>query len=274
MEALPISVFAYADYRLFLKEYYELAHQKDRKFSHRYISSRLGFASASWFHDVLKGRTNLAGTHLVKLAALLKLKDKEADYLEALVHFNQAGSIEEKNRYYKKLASFKGVNVDIVGREKFEFYSTWYHTAIRELLFFSEFRGDHEGLAKKLKPALKPSQARESIALLEKLGFIRKDAQGVMRPESAMLKKDTSFKSLYAANYLKANMELGMQALEGFQKEERHISAITLSLSKPGFDKAIEEIESLRKRLMVLMKEDARPDKVFQFNVQLFPVTQ
>jgi uncharacterized protein (TIGR02147 family) len=273
MEAAAVSVFAYADYRVFLKDYYERARRIDRRFSHRYISSKMGFASASWFNDLLKGRTNLAGTHLVKLAGLLKLKDTEADYLETLIQYNQANSIEEKNRYYKKLASFKEVNVDIVGREKFEFYSKWYHSAIRELLFFIEFRGDFESLAKKLNPALKTSQAKEAISLLEKLGFIRKDAQGAFRPASAMLKKDASFKSLYAANYLKANMELGMQALEGFQKEERHISAITLSFSKPGFDKAISEIESLRKRLMVLMKEDTRPDKVFQFNVQFFPVT-
>ncbi|MBW8887326.1 MAG: TIGR02147 family protein [Fibrobacteres bacterium] len=226
MEAAAVSVFAYADYRVFLKDYYERARRIDRRFSHRYISSKMGFASASWFNDLLKGRTNLAGTHLVKLAGLLKLKDTEADYLETLIQYNQANSKKKKNRYYKKL-----------------------------------------------NPALKTSQAKEAISLLEKLGFIRKDAQGAFRPASAMLKKDASFKSLYAANYLKANMELGMQALEGFQKEERHISAITLSFSKPGFDKAISEIESLRKRLMVLMKEDTRPDKVFQFNVQFFPVT-
>ena len=38
--------------------------------------------------------------------------------------------------------------------------------------------------------------------------------------------------------------------------------------------KAVTEIESLRKKLVALMEEDPKPEKVYQVNLQLFPVTQ
>src|SRR5688572_13063190 len=101
-EDLDLSLFAFDDYRHFLRDYYERARARDPKFSQRFIASKLGVSSSGWFSDLLNGRANLAGTHLVRLAALLKLKPREADYLEALVLFNQSGSIEERNRHFRK----------------------------------------------------------------------------------------------------------------------------------------------------------------------------
>ncbi len=269
-----VSVFTFSDYRAYLKEAYEEYRKGDSKFSHRFISGHIGTSSSGWFSDILKGRVNLTSSHLVKVADLFRLNDIETDFFEILVQFNQAGSIEEKNRLLKKLLAFKEMKVDLVGQEKFEYYSKWYHSAVRELLFFHDFQGDFATLARKLNPPIKASQAKDSIRLLEVLGFIQKDPQGRLRPLTATLKKDTTFKSLYTANYLKANMDLGMLALEKFPKEKRHVSTMTLSYSDAGFQKALVEIEALRKKLVALMDEDGLPDKAFQLNLQLFPVTQ
>jgi uncharacterized protein (TIGR02147 family) len=270
----PISALEYADYRLFLKDFYEWAHSKDRNFSHRLIASKVGSASSGWFSDILKSRQNLTGSQIIKLAALLKLSEKQADYFESLVHFSQSTSLDEKNRYYRKLIALRGPDAKVVGLDRFQYYSKWYYSAIRELLFFFDFQGDHSALARKLNPPIRAAEAAEAIKLLESLDFIRKDAQGRFRPLESTLRKDGSFKSLFAVNFLKANMELGIAALEKFPKEERHISAMTLSYSKPFLAKAVAEIEALRNRLLALMEEDSNPEKVYQMNLQLFPLTQ
>ncbi|MEO7425789.1 MAG: TIGR02147 family protein [Fibrobacteria bacterium] len=269
-----VSVLEYADYRVFLKDYYQRAHAQDKNFSHRLIASKVGSSSSGWFSDLLNSRQNLAGTQLVKLASLLKLGEKEADYFESLVHFNQSASLEEKNRYYRKLIALRDPQAKLVGQERFEYYSKWYYSAIRELLFFHEFSDDHTALAKKLQPPIRPSEAADAIKLLESIDFIHKDAQGRYRPLETTLKKDPSFKSLYAVNFLKASMELGMDALEKFPKEERHISAMTLSYSDAFMAKAVVEIEALRKKLLALMEEDPHPEKVYQMNLQFFPLTK
>lgn len=273
-ETCPISVMDYADYRIYLKDYYEWAHAIDRSFSHRSIGSGVGSSSSGWFSDVLKSRQNLTSSQIMKLTHRFRLSEKESDYFEILVQFNQSASLDEKNRYYRKLMALRGMDAKVVGQDRFEYYSKWYYSAIRELLFFHPFRGDFQSLAKKLTPQIRASEAAEAIKLLEKLEFICKDAQGRYRPLETTLKKDASFKSLFAVNFLKANMELGIAALEKFPKEQRHISAMTLSFSEPFMSKAVAEIEALRNRLLALMDEDPRPEKVFQLNLQFFPLTQ
>jgi uncharacterized protein (TIGR02147 family) len=273
-ETRSVSVLEYSDYRLFLKDHYDWAHANTRSFSHRMIATKVGSSSSGWFSDILKARQNLTGTQLVKLSTLLKLGERESDYFESLVQFNQAASLDEKNRYFRKLIALRKPESKLVGQDQFEYYSKWYYAAIRELLFFYDFRGDYHILSRKLNPPIKPAEAKEAIQLLVSLDFIRKDAQGRYRPLENTLKKDTSFKSLFAVNFLKANMELGIAALEMFAKEERHISAMTLSYSESFRIKAEAEIEMLRNKLVALMDEDPHPEKVFQLNLQFFPLTQ
>lgn len=268
------SVFGYEDYRVFLKDYYAHVRNQDPKFSHRFISSQLGFNSSSWFSDLINGRMKLIPSNLRKLARLFRLNERESDYFELLVEYNQSDSLEEKNRCFRKMLGFKEMKANLVGKDKFVFYSKWYYTAIRELLYFHEFRDDYAALARRLRPVITSSQAKETIQLLLKLDFIFKDPQGFLRPRPVTLKKDSSFKSLHAANFFADTMKLGVDALDVLNAEERDVSALTLSFSKSGFKKAKAEIEILKKRLVDLMKEDPEPEAVYQINMQCFPLTQ
>jgi uncharacterized protein (TIGR02147 family) len=164
--------------------------------------------------------------------------------------------------------------VGVVGQERFDYYGRWYYAAIRELLFFYEFRGDYKVLARKLNPSIKPAEARNAIHLLVRLDFVRQDASGRYRPRIGTLKKDGSSKSAAAAKYLKANMQLGMDALKAHAKDERHVSAMTLSFSEPFRIKAVAEIESLRGKLLAMMEDDPEPERVFQMNLQFFPLSR
>jgi uncharacterized protein (TIGR02147 family) len=271
--ALP-DVFSFNDYRAYLAEYYRVRKASDRKFSHRFIAGQVHAKSAGWFADIVQGRISLTGGHLSRLIHLLKLPAAEADYFETLVHLDQAASTEEKTRYYKRLLAIKGIDPEIVGKDRFEFYSEWYHAVIRELLFIYEFRGDYPSLAKKLSPSIGASEARKSVRLLESLGFLAKKASGGFAPIPATLKKDSTFKSVHLESFLRAYIRLGGESLESVPKEERDISTMTLSLSGAGFAKAKEEIRALRNRLMALMESDQDPEKVYQCNFQLFPVTR
>jgi uncharacterized protein (TIGR02147 family) len=268
-----VDVFAYVDYRLFLAEYYRVRKAQDPKFSHRYITAQVKASSAGWFSDIVNGRTNLSGNHLLGLIKLFGLSDAAAEYFELLVRYDQAGSMDEKNQLYRKLITIRGVKPELIGMHRFEFYSAWYHSVIRELLFIHPFKGDYAALAKRLNPPITVAEARKSIQLLLDLGFIEKGPGGIMKPTDSVLKKDPAFKSMHLHNFLKENIRLGTESLESFQKEERDISAMTLCLSKTGFEKAREEIRALRNRLLALTDADSDPEKVYQCNFHMFPVS-
>ncbi len=273
METAKIDIFQYADFKSFLKDYYENRKTHDSKFSHRFIMEKMGGSSPSWFNDVVKGRIKLTGTYLVRLGQLLKLKAKELDYFETLVHYQQSESMDEKNRYMEKMLSFKELTMDVLGKEKFEFYATWYHTAMRELLFFYDFDGDYGKLAKQFRPAIRKEQAIKSVELLQKLDLIRKQAGGHFRPTSENIIKDSRFKSDYIANFIKANIELAMDAFERIPSQERDLSTVTLCLSPKGFEEIKAELKSLRQRFLEIAEKDLNPKTVFQCNLHVFPTT-
>ncbi|MEO7426862.1 MAG: TIGR02147 family protein [Fibrobacteria bacterium] len=267
-------IFSFTDFRQFLEEYYRVEKARNPKFSHRYIQEAIGTSSSGWFADLVKGRISLTGTYLMRLVALLKLGRTESEYFEAMVQYAQAASLEDKNRFLERMTSFKEFKSDVVGKDKFDYYSKWYHAAIRELLFIHEYRGDFRALAKALNPSIRPQQAKEAIALLERLDLVRPDASGRMLPSSPVLTKDPSIKSLHLAAFLKANMQLGMEALDRFDREERDISSLSLVLSAEAFQKAKGEIKSLRKKLLSLSEKPKPDDKVFQCNFQVFPISK
>lgn len=274
MPAQLPNIFTYTDFRLFLGDHYQARKSADRKFSHRFISEKVRASSTGWFADILKGRLNLAGAQLLPLARLLQLKPNEIDYFEALVGFAQAAGLEEKTRFFQKMIAFKEVRSDMVGLDRLEFYSKWHHSALRELLFFYPFRGDYAALARKLSPPIRQAEARESIELLERLGFVEPNTIGGFKAKEATLKKDPSFPSVVMANFLKSNIELAIEALDRYSKEERDVSALTISLSEEAYAKVREEIRALRKRILAMTEVDVAPSKVFQCNIQFFPLSQ
>lgn len=269
-----INIFQYSDFRLYLQDYYAWRKARDPKFSHRFIMERMGSSSPGWFNDVIKGRIRLTSTYLVRLGQLLKLKAKELDYFETLVHYQQAESLDEKNRHMAKMLAFKDLKMDVLGREKFEFYSQWYNTTLRELLFFYDFDGDFGKLARKLRPAIRKEQASKAFELLLKLDLIRKQAGGHYRPTSVNIIKDGNFKSDYIANFIRTSIELAMDAFQRIPSNERDMSSVTLCLSPKGFEEIKQELKGLRKRFLEIAERDAEPRTVYQCNLHVFPTTQ
>jgi uncharacterized protein (TIGR02147 family) len=272
MQTVNPNVFDYADFRVFLKETYEYRKNADSKFSQRFITRQVGASSAGWFADIIQGRIALTGAYMMKLIRLLKLDSEESEYFQLLVMYEQAGSTEEKNLYIGKMIAMKRVNPSIISKEQFEFYSMWYISAVRELLINYDFIDDYSTLSKKLSPAITIKEAKHAILVLRKLGMIEPDGKNFLKPGEPVIKKDSSFKSVHWANFMKSSMELGLGALDRYNKEDRDISSVTVSLSSETYQNACKEIKRLRQKLLSMALNDKKGDKVYQCNVQFFPV--
>ena len=163
MPTPDLNIFTYKDFRLFLGDYHRARKALDGKFSHRLIKEKMGVSSAGWFADVVKGRINLTTSNVVKLGRLLGLKPTQADYFEAMVNYGQAMSLDEKNHHFHKMISFQEVKADLVGMDRIEFYSKWFHSALRELLLFHRFHGTSRRWRKSCRrPSARPRRARAS----------------------------------------------------------------------------------------------------------------
>lgn len=279
-----LNLFQFADYREYLRQSFAALKAQNSNYSQRAIAQKIGVASTGWISDMLAGRRNLSSTQMVHLHAILNHNPRQKAYFEALVAYNQAVSIEEKNRFYEQLLTFREVMAEPIDRDRFEYFSEWYHSAIREYLLVYSFFGDFNLLAKSMAPAITPDQAKKSIELLLNLGMIEYDkVSGEYRPISVHVKKQSGFDQIHYFNYLQTNMQLGMESLIRIPKEERYMSALCTALSEESFKEVSEDFRALRRKIMTLSERDSRhkrtttsPEnlRVYQCLIELFPLSQ
>jgi uncharacterized protein (TIGR02147 family) len=282
MSGLPFmrSLFDYSDYRAFLADYF--AFQKERKpsFSYRSFSNRAGFKSRDFIYKVIHGKKNLSQSSIVMVALAMGLGKKETEYFEALVGFNQAKNHRERDFHYEKMVHLNRNRVSVVEDrsmitpEHYAFFSEWYHTAVRSLVDLVPFSGDYVDLAKKLYPAITPSQARKSIALLKKIGFIVRQKNGTWTINQKALKTGEEVRKHAMDGLFKSFMGLAERALEEVPRERRNMSGLTLGISAAAYEEIVEKIQKFRAEIAGIADRDDAADRVYQLNLQLFPLSK
>lgn len=268
------NVFAYNDFRQYLKDAIAERKRASRSFSHRFLLGKLGVTSTGFLANILSGKRNLPGPYVGRLAAALGLARKPARYFEILVAFNQAKRLVDKERLYQEMVAMKPADMKMLEGRELRLFSAWYYVAIRELMCFLPMRDDYEALARKLLPSIQPREARKAVDDLLEIGLLERLPGGGLRQAQKALSAGDSVKSVQAAAYQRATMQLAMEALDRVPHADRDISTLTLTLSEQSFRKAVAEVRQLRKTLLKLALDEPAPDRVFQCNLQLFPLSK
>lgn len=269
------SILDYTDYRTYLKDYIETRHENGLPASNRWFAQKMGINSNAWLTYVLQGKRNLNQNNIKQLSVLLKLKTVECRYLEALVQFNQAKGIDDRNLFYHEMeAARKSANTRTLSSDQYEFYSVWYHSAIRSIIdMYPDFTG-YEELGSYLCPPLKASEAKKSVALLERLGLILKDKNGKYQLENRAITSGAYEKALAITNFQRETMKLAHESLDRFEKSERDISTMTMGISEEALIKVKELLAETRKKITEIVSSDPHSDRVYQLNMQLFPFSK
>jgi uncharacterized protein (TIGR02147 family) len=189
------------------------------------------------------------------------------------VLYNQAKNHQDKRRHFEKMLSFKNAKIVTVHGSHYEFYEKWFYTVVRETLAVVSVKDNYAELAARIVPPISEKEAKKAIAVLERLGFIIKDEGGYYRQANPLLMADRDTASLAVDNFVLSNIELARQAIDRFPKDERKLSATTLTISKPTYDKIISELLEFRKHILTLAQQDHHPERTYQFNFQVFPVS-
>ncbi|MBN1308329.1 MAG: TIGR02147 family protein [Chitinispirillaceae bacterium] len=272
-----IEPFEYLNYRKLLKDLYEDRKAEQPFFSYRYIAQKVGFSSAGFFTNILSGKRNISPEYIFKFAEVFKLKKSETEYFELLVNFDQAKDHSRKRFYFEKILRHKKSKIKITDAQQYEFYSSWYYTAIRELIDISPFKGDFEELAKRVSPPIKASEAKKAVELLEKIGFIRKNVDGVYEQTDTFITTGYEARSVAITNFLIEMADLAKEAIDRYSREKRDISSLTFTLSEEGFSTIQERLKSFRRELLEIVREDKnqkRQDRVYHINFHVFPLTK
>lgn len=273
-----VSVFDYTNYREYLADYYEEKKNASPGFSYQNIANKAGFKDKSTVYGAINGRRNLSKTAIFKLSQALKHNRYEAEYFENLVAFNQAHELRERNHYYEKMNQVKSYDkvsskARLLREDQFEFYSRWYHSAIRSIIGMYPFKDDYTWLAKNVYPTITRKQAKKSIELLERLGLIKKQRGGVYALTDKNIAASQEVLSLAGQNYHREMAELAAKAIGNLPKEQRGLAGLTMGISRKTYTQIWEEIESFRKRLVEIVSKDEDTEATYQLNFHLFPLS-
>jgi uncharacterized protein (TIGR02147 family) len=266
-------IFKYLDYREYLRDHYDYNKSCHRYFSFRYVAGKTGL-DASFYVKVLNKQKHIANSAIPALTAFLKLNKRETSYFSILVHFNKAKSADQETFYLQKLLLLRTPAATVLDNDLYEYLASWWNVVIREQLNIVKFTGDCDELASRIHPTVTPAHIQRSIKLLQKLGLVAPDENGVLRPAHDFVSSSGIDQVKAVRSYQKSVLKLAMAALESVPKEHRDISTLTVSASRRCFETICERITTLRHEIIELVRKDTDPEEVYQLNFQIFPLTR
>jgi uncharacterized protein (TIGR02147 family) len=269
------SVFDYLDYRAYLRSYYEARKQTRAGFSFRTFSKRAGLKSPNFFKLVMDGDRNLGIDTVPKFADALGLAGAERDFFRDLVAFDQGSDSVEKNRAFERIAASRRFrNARRIDGLLLTYLSHWYHPAIRELAARKDFSTDPKWIAKRLRPAISPRQASESLELLLSLGLLVKDPNtGRLSQGEPTLTTEHEVSALGAANFHRQMLQRASESIDAIPYELRDLAALTVCVSASTAARVKERIHQFREALTELCDAEPVGTTVYQLNIQWFPLS-
>lgn len=270
-------IFEYLDYREFLKDYYQQKKNANPSFSLRVFSDKIGFKAKDFISRIMNGDKNLSIQSIPKVAKGLKLGKHETSFFMGLVKFNQARSMDERNTAFEEMQEVLKVirfaeKQYLLGHCQYLIFSHWRHLTIRSLIGMFGFNGDYKTLAKQVSPKITVTEAKESVQLLEESMLIKKDAEGNYKLTDSAITTGDRTSRLALRGFHQHCLKLGADSIDREPPDSRHISGLTLGISKESYHRIVERVNTFRKEIALIAEEDSDADKVYQMQFLLFPV--
>lgn len=265
----------HSDYRDFLSLVYEKAKAQDPSYSYARLSKDLSVGSAN-AHGIISGKRSLTVKAAEKICEALGMIGIQRKFFLTLVAQARARTSADRDEVFERQLSLRQRELpNELDRRQLAFFEHWYHAAILELLRLDESESTVEWIADHIRPELPEARVKESLTLLEDLGYIAKDeARGRLFPTDATITTGNEVLSLALMSFHRQMLKLSLEALDTVPREERDISAITVGVSPALQEQFKDEIVALRKRFLQLSAEEKGATEVVQVNFQLFPLIQ
>lgn len=267
-----IDIVDYTDYRAFLREFFEEKKRTSPFLSFRYLGSRLNI-DPSQLLKIVQGQLHLSRAKVESVIQYCKLNSKESEYFRLLVGYNKAKNAAEARMYFDKLAAISGVHFTELEKDQYSFFTRWYYSAIWCALNVFDCDDNYEELGLFVLPAIEPSQVRESLDLLKRLQLIKKNDQGFWKSTDQNISTGESWRTLAVRQHQQEMIRIAGESLDRVAPGERDVSSVTLGVSEESLAEMRAVTEEYRRNMIRISNQSEPTDRVYQLNVQLFPLT-
>jgi uncharacterized protein (TIGR02147 family) len=267
-------IYRFTDYRAYLKDLFKYMKSIKPFFSYQYLAQKAGFKAKSFIYKVMIGERSLSQNSVFRLAQALNLNRKEIGFFESLVHFNESKTASEREYYFLRLQQAGPKNEgSVLQQNQFAYFSNWYNAVIRELITVIPFDNDYKTLARMVKPAITPAQAKESVRLLLDLGLVRKNEKRLYEQTNVYITTRDTILPVAVHKFQHETLKIALDAHESNDTINQDFSTLTVGISSQGYEKICRELKDFRAYIGRIVAEDNPIDRVYQINFQIFPVS-
>lgn len=267
-------IFEYLDYRRFLYDICEKKKELNPHFSYRYLSQKLNIKSAGFLSWVLQGKRNISSRLVIEIVRFFKLNNTEGEYFENLVTFNQATTHEQRRHAFDKILVMRRGVIKQIEADACEFYRKWYYPALRELVAVMSINDNNiNDVAAKLYPPVKTNDIKDALSTLLRLGLVIKGENGVYRRTDQVISSRENIPLVALHDYQISCLEIAKATIDAFEKSERELSTVTMSIDDEAYISIIDRLAVMRREVMEIARSVKKPSRVMQLNMQYFPLT-
>jgi uncharacterized protein (TIGR02147 family) len=267
-------IFAFDDYRAFLRAYYAYRKAQRRGFSLRTFSRQAELTSSNYLKLIMDGDRNLSSSMAERFAEACGLRGKQAEFFCELVAYGQAETATERERAYRNLGSYRRFrSVYPLDRAHEAYHSQWYIPAMRELAARADFVADPHWIGRTLLPAISARKAAHGLKVLRELGMLVEGSDGKLRQTHELVETPDQPLGHHVVKFHRTMMERAAEALDVVPREQREIAALTLCLSESQLQTLKERLSQLRSELLHEFTSGPDATRVVQVNFQMFPLS-
>ena len=283
ISSLP-SLSSYTDYRQYLRDWYEFKKRESRtsirSYSYATFSAAADIKSPNYLKLIIEGQRNLSSDMVKKFARALQLSREATLEFEVLVLYGQAKDPLERNRFLKDLADIrvkKQLKNGEIKAETWEKVPSWVAWVLHALADQEGADFSIESLQELMRGRANREEIKKSLQkLLEAGELVRQEDGSIVK--GRILMEGSEDVPVALVRKLQAELiYLGLESLFQYRADEREFGAFTLALKEEEFEQVKFELRQLRKRLYKtysMERETSKGDRVYQMNIQLFPVTE
>ncbi|MGK0367131.1 MAG: hypothetical protein ACI9QD_000265 [Thermoproteota archaeon] len=268
-----MQVFEYINYLDFLNDWCSIKRSENKNWSLGSLARKLELSNTAAITNILKGRKIPSHPTVKKLAEVIKLNQREENYLKSLI---------EKKRYEKNSVLHSALNRFIgtikpkssqkqLETEDFNIISHPLYFVIREMIKLKDFKLDFTWIKDNLYYDVSTTELKKAFKKLEEVGLIAKTNNEYQQTVD-FHETTTNISSEVIKDYHKKCLTFSIKQIDKVSTDKRHITSDTIALKEEQIQQLKDLMESFRKEVTSTHDTD-QAEYVYHFNMQLIPAT-
>lgn len=274
----------YMDYREYLADFYKFRRRVSRGslrvYNYAMFSAAANIKSPNYLKMIIEGKRNLSDDMVTRFGKALGLMKEQVEEFRLLVHFTQATDPADRNMYLKKLSEHRVASKlknGEIDRKTWEKVPNWVAWIIYAMVDQEGVRFDTQALKNLLRGKAREDEIDQALTTLLEAGELKRDEKtGEIRKNRNLIESPEEVPVALVRKLQSQLMYLGLESLYQDEPTEREFGTLTMSLTRQEFEEIKFKLRQMRKALNkdnTIARMKSKGERVYQLNIQLFPVT-